>query len=734
MRIEVNETLARMLATENLHIRYSPSTKTAHFEVKTRLLTLPLYSRLEQIVHLLLAGHEAFHALWTKIDRATASRLIDANPKNEKRAARYFNICEDVRIENLGKELYPGMRAVFRDGYKLMVKAGFFGDMTKIDQMSLIDRVNIFFKAGATVNVSFSEQETPLVQAINKARSFDEMIAACRAIYEYAKQQQQPEDEPDQDQDQDDQQQQQSKSKSKKNQKEREESETDDSDDSEESEDGEDSEDDESDSDQSEDSEESAGDESGDDEQDGDDESDAGDSDDADGDESDADADDADGESDDQQEADSDKKEAKSKSKPQDKKPEEGSTQDEFDKHLADHCDPQQSYIYTTLPKVKMDAAVVDYKIVMDDLTKACAKASSETTTRRTKYVPKKVWFDHIMRSLEPDVLYMVQQFMMMRRADQHARTRTASTGDLDMTKLWAHRITENIFATTEIVPDDKNHGLVLVVDWSGSMKGPLFDVLVQLLALMLFCRKAGIPFEVFVFITRPSDKGDSFIPAKDSVSVNGLTRLYNLFSSRMPQAHFYQMCLMIFSSFDNRDFNPPLAYLDPSKYGTPLGEAMLIASEFVPEFQKKNRLQFVHTIFLTDGDGNSSMTVCTNQLEDQKTRRTYSPEPNEQTVEILHLLPRIIRDRTRAKMIGFYVGLPTARMLQDSKTKYQAANDLLQKEGFMSVSGTHYDAFYVLNPAMSVPTVSTTGDPTEQIQMRRKSRVMLQQFIKMIA
>jgi hypothetical protein len=84
--------------------------------------------------------------------------------------------------------------------------------------------------------------------------------------------------------------------------------------------------------------------------------------------------------------------------------------------------------------------------------------------------------------------------------------------------------------------------------------------------------------------------------------------------------------------------------------------------------------------------------------------------------------------------MIGFYVGLPTARMLQDSKTKYQAANDLLQKEGFMSVSGTHYDAFYVLNPAMSVPTVSTTGDPTEQIQMRRKSRVMLQQFIKMIA
>jgi hypothetical protein len=148
MRIEVNETLARMLATENLHIRYSHTAKTAHFDVKTRLLTLPLYSRLEQIIHLLLAGHEAFHALWTKMDRVQASRLIDADPKNEKRAARYVNICEDVRIENLGKELYPGMRKVFRDGYKILVKAGFFGNMSKISKMSLIDRVNIYFKAG----------------------------------------------------------------------------------------------------------------------------------------------------------------------------------------------------------------------------------------------------------------------------------------------------------------------------------------------------------------------------------------------------------------------------------------------------------------------------------------------------------------------------------------------------------------------------------------------------------
>jgi hypothetical protein len=127
-------------------------------------------------------------------------------------------------------------------------------------------------------------------------------------------------------------------------------------------------------------------------------------------------------------------------------------------------------------------------------------------------------------------------------------------------------------------------------------------------------------------------------------------------------------------------------------------------------------------------------MTVCANQLEDQITRRTYSPKPEEHQIEVLHLLPRIVRERTRAKMIGFYVGGPTQRMLQDSKMTYREANDLLSKEGFMKVGGTNYDAFFVLNPAMSVPQAATNGDPTAQIQMRRKSRVMLQQFIKMIA
>ena len=43
---------------------------------------------------------------------------------------------------------------------------------------------------------------------------------------------------------------------------------------------------------------------------------------------------------------------------------------------------------------------------------------------------------------------------------------------------------------------------------------------------------------------------------------------------------------------------------------GTPLGECIISAINMVPAFQKKNNVQIVNTIFLTDGQGHNSFTV----------------------------------------------------------------------------------------------------------------------------
>jgi len=757
MRIEVHETLARMLATERLHIRYNPKAKTASFDVDKRVLSLPMYARLMAVVYDLLAAHEVGHALWTTMTRTEAAKRIESDPKLMGRAAGYVNICEDARIETLIKEMYPGLRRVFRAGYQWLVENKFFGDLSDINKKSLIDRVNIYCKAGVDVHVPFAEKERPYVDAVRNARTIDEMFTACKAIYDFAR-----ETQDEQFPELEDKNQPSTPKPQKDSETEEDEPEEDDSEDLEESEqdggdseeseddpkgedddsdgDGEESdaegEDDDSDGGESEDGD--GEDEGGEDSEESEDDTDGGgdeDSDDeSDGEESEAGAgDDAEGEDDD-----SDGEESDLEATPEDDAPEQfgrsldAETQNTLDSNLGKTVDDSAKVSYKTLPHVNLNAAVVDFKTVMMDLNRACGAIKSG-------YTPKQEWFLTYKQALEADVMYMAQQFLMRKRAAQISNTREATTGNLNPKMLWAHRTAENIFASTEITPDSKNHGLVLVVDWSSSMSGTLFAVMTQVLVLMMFCRRVNIPFEVYIFINQPSTDGPSFIPSPESVRFDGETRLYNIFSSRMSQMEFHQMGLMMFSCFkkskknhtDGYQFEPPLEYLKV-KYLTPLGEALLIASAVVPPFKKRNRLQFVHTIFLTDGDGNGTNSEIS-ILEDPITRRTYQPDGQSLSgmKNVADLMPRVLRDRTKDELIGFYVGSIerwTRRILPEESLKMITA---LSTEGYVVVDEPGYSAFFVLNPAMSVPE---NIDPAQSILMRLKSRVMLQRFIKIIA
>ena len=52
-----------------------------------------------------------------------------------------------------------------------------------------------------------------------------------------------------------------------------------------------------------------------------------------------------------------------------------------------------------------------------------------------------------------------------------------------------------------------KNHGIVILLDWSGSMNNIMQSTIGQLLILTDFCRKVGVPFEVYAFTNTPYTK-----------------------------------------------------------------------------------------------------------------------------------------------------------------------------------------------------------------------------------
>ena len=76
----------------------------------------------------------------------------------------------------------------------------------------------------------------------------------------------------------------------------------------------------------------------------------------------------------------------------------------------------------------------------------------------------------------------------------------TARTGVLDCSKLHQYKYNEDLFKKVTTLAEGKNHGLVFVLDWSGSMTNVMLDTIKQLYNLIWFCKKCSIPFEVYAF------------------------------------------------------------------------------------------------------------------------------------------------------------------------------------------------------------------------------------------
>merc|ERR1711991_580939 len=75
-----------------------------------------------------------------------------------------------------------------------------------------------------------------------------------------------------------------------------------------------------------------------------------------------------------------------------------------------------------------------------------------------------------------------------------------SKTGVLNTSKLHTYKYNDDIFKKVTVLPDGKNHGMIFILDWSGSMGTVLMDTVKQLLNLCWFCRKVQIPFEVYAF------------------------------------------------------------------------------------------------------------------------------------------------------------------------------------------------------------------------------------------
>jgi len=99
--------------------------------------------------------------------------------------------------------------------------------------------------------------------------------------------------------------------------------------------------------------------------------------------------------------------------------------------------------------------------------------------------------FREFKRSAQKEVNYLVKEFECRKAADSYARATTARTGVLDCSKLHSYRYNEDLFRKVTTLANGKNHGLVFVLDWSGSMSNVMMDTIKQLYNLYLVLQES---------------------------------------------------------------------------------------------------------------------------------------------------------------------------------------------------------------------------------------------------
>jgi hypothetical protein len=562
---ETKSQLAKLLATENLRIEHQ-KIRTARFDPKNRVLYCPIWKDMSGSLYDLLMGHEVGHALYTP-----AQGWHDAVCDKGKNYKAFLNVVEDARIEKKIKRKYPGIRRSFVTAYNELMERNFFEVKGKdLNKMSFINRLNLFTKSSGTIDISFTDFEQKLVEEVMSCETWEDVLRITGLVWDYSKDEQfemmKELDFDDLEFDEDGEYEFEF----------------------EESEEGFDSEDSKR---NGKSSAQSEGDEEG---------------------EGSGSSNKFDTESNEENKEEGEifsiERNKESTLANKDMFQPFCETDDAFRMNETNLLDEKcKEYIYVTLPTP-----------VLKNIITPAARVQNILTEYYSQYSNRNELFNTFKRKNERFISLLAKEFEMKKAASCYAKAKTSNTGDIDVSKLYKYKIDDSIFKKIMRIPKGKSHGLILLLDKSGSMSNNMKGSIEQILVLAMFCRKVNIPFSVYGFGNNTT--GYCIDNDVDNVGENerffkhkvGDIRMNAVFlreyiNSRMSNVEFNNslknmVCLLNgFTSRYGRDY-PSAECLS----NTPLTEAIVATEAITQEFRKVNNLDIVNLVIVHDGDADS--------------------------------------------------------------------------------------------------------------------------------
>jgi hypothetical protein len=465
----------------------------------------------------------------------------------------------------------------------------------------------------------------------------------------------------------------------------------------------------------------------------------------------------------------------------------ESLTDKAFRAHEQNLVDPSsRAYAYANLPSLDLKGRIVPFKTVYENMNFYGEESDEQERVQN-------LLLSLFKKKNEKYIGYLVKEFELRKNARQFARAAVSTSGKLDMKKIHNYKTSEDLFRKMTIVPQGKNHGLLMFLDLSGSMTDNMRPTLEQTLILATFCRKVNIPFTVYGFSDSdfiPEVKHlPSFVDQKRIAGdLNALQsknfRLREYLTSSMTTKQFIdaQKKLLYLAECHGDGANSANSvkhgfkkpYLPASEMlnGTPLDETIIAAMQISRNFKQDLKLDVVNIIFLTDGDGCQSEYYIT---EDQTRRSLRSQNPRNWEYSLVVTDPktklqgvsqigepssaallRLFKAMTGFNVIGFFLmshrATKTIRSYVSScGTSYEISEDKAvqdyRKNGYFAMIAKGYDAFYMLpggndleigDETLKVAEKATKTEIKkafkENLTQKSVNRVFLTRFADMIA
>ena len=739
VRHEVKGQLAKLLATEDLIVE-SKKVETACFNVHTRVLTLPMWDKASNNVYDALVGHEVGHALFTP----------DSNWFEEIDIPMgIVNVVEDARIEKMMKRKYAGLSKTFYSGYHELSDSDFFKIQGKnLNTFNFADRVNLYYKIGNYNDIPLkNDREKELLSMVGATETFEDVLDVSKLLHEYCKQE--IED----------------MKKELEQKKEEEEAQM------------------------------FGGSGSG-----------LGGSSDENSDEEInndtqyqvVDAEEEDDESDFEDQPSPNISISQIPAEELDaaiQKIEGGeggieiSSATALDRSIQNlnKSDSVQNE-YFELPQVNTGHIIIDnahiHKCIelewSEQITNKKTHQYLESEYDPSKYVIESLNdarkdFKDFKKSAQKEVNYLVKEFEMKKSASAYARAATSRTGVLDTTKLHTYKYNEDLFKKVTVLPDGKNHGLVFILDWSGSMNSVMLDTVKQLYNLIWFCRKIQVPFEVYAFTNcYPNPNTKTSYEVKEGVAqIDGSFSLMNLLTHKVntktlesQMENIYLIAKALAWQYTNY-YNIPLGM---GLSGTPLNETLVCLHEILPQFKKDNQVEKVQCVILTDGEAHplrfhhefshrwgeecekymgTSYIGENCILRDRKTGNTYALDDNSFTMT--DVLLQNLRDKfTDVNFIGFRI-LPPREASYLAKRYVEYGDELekimkvWRKEKSFAIKKSGYHVYFGLSAsaldsddAFEVKEDATKTDIKKaffkSLKGKKMNKKILSEFIEFVA